>query len=245
MQRYFNIKFEFDRETFNREIHKIIVAKKKGYVCVVDGNVLAHASNSESYKNILNNSIVNSCDGSSIALIAGLIHKKKLQTYTGHEIFEDFIDSEFSQLFLGNAGEVLEKLKIKFIQKKIDLNNKFFYPLPFNDVSKFDYLQIAKDINKLNPQIIWVSLGAPKQEIFMSKLLYYINSGVLFGIGAAVNFYINDGPIKRAPLWLRKLHLEWLFRVCQEPKRIGKRAMGYFFLLPKIIINEILKKELL
>jgi N-acetylglucosaminyldiphosphoundecaprenol N-acetyl-beta-D-mannosaminyltransferase len=73
--------------------------------------------------------------------------------------------------------------------------------------------------------------------------LPYLNSGVLFGIGAAINFYINEGSIKRAPSWMRKLHFEWLYRVVQEPNRIGKRAFQYLILIPSLIFIEINHKR--
>ncbi|MBX2976371.1 MAG: WecB/TagA/CpsF family glycosyltransferase [Ignavibacteriaceae bacterium] len=242
MQKYFNIKFEFDRTTFKKAVVDSIIEKKKGYICVVDGNVLAQTLKNKQYNSIINNSIVNACDGSSISLLAGLIHNKQLQTYTGPEIFQDFSNLGFSQIFLGNTSMVLEKLKLKLSQNKIDFSENDFYSLPFNDVNDFDYQRIASDINKKKSQIIWVSLGAPKQEIFMSNLLPFLKRGVLFGIGAAINSYIADGTIKRAPLWLRELHLEWVFRVLKEPNRIGKRAFRYMLLIPKLVINELRQK---
>jgi N-acetylglucosaminyldiphosphoundecaprenol N-acetyl-beta-D-mannosaminyltransferase len=140
VEKYFKIKFEFNRVSFKNEIIRSINHKRKGYVCIVDGNVLAHVSKSENYRNIINNSIVNSCDGSSISLIAGLIHKKKLQTYTGPEIFEDFVNLGFSQFFLGNTDDVLVKLKSKLIQRKIYFSDNDFFSLPFKEVNDFDYL---------------------------------------------------------------------------------------------------------
>ena len=64
-----------------------------------------------------------------------------------------------------------------------------YHPLPFVSVDEFDYELIAKKVNEEKPDIIWVSLGAPKQEIFMSKLLPFLQQGVMFGIGAAFNYY--------------------------------------------------------
>jgi N-acetylglucosaminyldiphosphoundecaprenol N-acetyl-beta-D-mannosaminyltransferase len=85
MKKYFNIKFE--RLKFHETVEKLISNKKKGYVCVVDGNVLAHSYKYPGYNQILNSSTLNICDGSSIALLAGLIHNNKLEVYTGPQIF--------------------------------------------------------------------------------------------------------------------------------------------------------------
>lgn len=62
-------------------IEKAIKDWRKGYVCVVDGNVLAHATKNPSYLNIVNEALANSCDGSSISILAGFIHKQNYKTY--------------------------------------------------------------------------------------------------------------------------------------------------------------------
>ena len=82
MKKYFNVFFEFDHTEFENIIETNIKSGVKGYVCVVDGNVLALANRDEAYKTIVNNSLVNACDGSSIALMINKIHKKKYQVYT-------------------------------------------------------------------------------------------------------------------------------------------------------------------
>ena len=79
MQKYFNIFLEFSQIIFNSTIANAIDNKIKGYVCVVDGNVLAHSIKNEFYKDIINDALVNSCDGSSIALLAGKIHKQNFR----------------------------------------------------------------------------------------------------------------------------------------------------------------------
>jgi len=239
MQKYFNIFLEFDHRIFNSIIKNAIKDRRKGYVCVVDGNVLAHSAKSTCYRNIINGAIVNSCDGSSIALLSGIIHRQNFSTYTGPEIFTKYVKQNYKQYFLGNTEENLNLLKIRFTELGYDIEQFKFNQLPFNNVENFDYLTIAKNINEFNPDIIWVSLGAPKQEIFISKLYPYIEKGILFAIGAALNFFLGNTTNKRAPKLMRKMHLEWFFRVCQEPKRVGKRALNYFSILPKLIFNEI------
>jgi N-acetylglucosaminyldiphosphoundecaprenol N-acetyl-beta-D-mannosaminyltransferase len=239
MTRLFNVNFEFNKTIVNEKITQNLKTQSKGYVCVVDGNVLSNANTYTSYNNIINNSLLNICDGSSIALLGNLIYKKKYGTYVGAEIFADFTASDYKQYFLGNTDDVLDKLKIKFKSQGFNTNSMVFNSLPFKDVNDFDYESIAKEINITSCDIVWVSLGAPKQEIFMSKLLPHLNKGVLFGVGAAFNFCLNEDQYKRAPKLLRSLKLEWAYRVINEPKRIGGRAFSYAMLLPKLIFKEI------
>lgn len=242
MKKYFDIYIEFDKSKIIKKINDSIEQNIKGYVCVVDGNVLATAHKQKEYRHIINGALVNICDGSSIALIAGLIHKSKFETYTGPDIFSKYVGDNYTQYFLGNTDENLLRLKNKFEALGHNLNNFKFQSLPYKNVGDFDYQTIANQIQLFSPDIIWVSLGAPKQEIFISKLYPYLDEGVLFAIGAAFNLFLGDDKNKRAPRIMRTMHLEWLFRVLQEPERVGKRALSYLILLPKLIIQEIKNK---
>jgi N-acetylglucosaminyldiphosphoundecaprenol N-acetyl-beta-D-mannosaminyltransferase len=239
MNKYFNICLEFDRKKVDLLIHETLDKNEKAYVCVVDGNVLATAHKNEVYRDIINNGLINLCDGSSIALLAGKIHKKNFKTYTGPEFFANFVKENIKQYFVGNTKENLERLRIKLIESGSNENLFNFEPLPFENVDNFDYKEIAKKINVFSPDIIWISLGAPKQEIFISKLYPYIDSGILVAIGAAFNLFLGDNHNRRAPKLLRSMHLEWLYRVLLEPKRVGKRALNYFLLLPQLVFEEI------
>lgn len=239
MKYYFDLKLEFDHSIIHNLITDCIKNNNKGYVCVVDGNVLATSVKNIQYRNIINNALVNTCDGSSIAFFVGIIHKKKFNTYTGPELFAYFTEKPYRQLFLGNTNEIHNLLKNKFHKETIDTSQMFFETLPFKNVDEFHYENIADRINEISPDIIWVSLGAPKQELFISKLFPLVNKGVLIAIGAAFNLYINDSKNKRAPSLFLKYKLEWLYRSFKDPAKIGKRALNYALLLPGIILNEI------
>jgi N-acetylglucosaminyldiphosphoundecaprenol N-acetyl-beta-D-mannosaminyltransferase len=239
MKKYFDVYIEFDKSKIVKKINDCIEQNQKGYVCIVDGNVLATANKQRVYKDIINKGLVNTCDGSSIALIAGKIHKRKFETYTGPDVFSKYVGENHKQYFLGNTDENLLRLKNRFVALGYNLDNFKFQSLPFRNVEDFDYSIIARDINLFSPDIIWVSLGAPKQEIFINKLYPYLDKGVLFAIGAAFNLFLGDEKNKRAPKIIRNMHLEWLFRVVQEPSRVGKRALSYLGILPNLIFNEI------
>jgi N-acetylglucosaminyldiphosphoundecaprenol N-acetyl-beta-D-mannosaminyltransferase len=244
MEKYFKVNLEFDKKKVDQIIQNTISDGGKGYVCSVEGNILATANTNSQYLEIVNNALVNICDGSSIAMLASLIHKQKFKTYIGADLFINYIKTaRFKSFFLGNTEDVLIGLKSNLSQYDSSIHNMKFQTLPFKHVDEFDYSGIAQMINENNPDIIWVSLGAPKQEIFMSKLQPYLNRGVMFGFGAIFNFYSNIGGNKRAPYLFLKLNMEWLYRMLTEQKRIRIRAFNYLKLIPKIIIQEIRKNE--
>jgi N-acetylglucosaminyldiphosphoundecaprenol N-acetyl-beta-D-mannosaminyltransferase len=240
MEKYFKIQFEFDHQKLEKTIIDNSL-KNKGYCCFVDSNVLveSHMANNNGILEVLNNSLVNSCDGSYIAILASLVYKRKFKPYNGPEFFDKFIYFNEKQCIIGNTDVVFEKIKSK-VESVNGFSNLHYISLPFLTVDNFDYDAIAKEINSIRPRYIWVSLGAPKQEFFMYKLLPYIESGVMLGVGAALNYF--SGEITDIPKWATKFNLIWLFRIITEPKKQIKRVLKILKYYPGIYTAQ--KKEL-
>ena len=98
-------------------------------------------------------------------------------------------------------------------------------------------------VNNDGSDIIWVALGAPKQEIFMSKLKPYLKRGVMIAVGAVFKFYSGGADVKRAPEWVVKAHLEFVYRIFSEPKKQIKRCAWILVTLPGLLLNEIYKNK--
>jgi N-acetylglucosaminyldiphosphoundecaprenol N-acetyl-beta-D-mannosaminyltransferase len=243
-QKVFDVRFEFDKHKVDSIIEECINNNGKGYVCSVEANIMANTYYNPNYKNIINNALVNICDGGSIAFFASMIHKKKFNTYIGADLFIEYNQNRnYRYFFLGNSPEVLNGLKKNLSSFNASINQMRFETLPFEKVENFDYQSIANMINEDNPDIIWVSLGAPKQEEFMYRILPYINRGVMFGFGAIFDFYSGANNIKRAPKLFLALKIEWVYRLALEPKKQGKRIYKYIKILPKLITEEIRAKK--
>lgn len=245
METYFNINLEFDKYNVDKIIQNAIAEGRVGYICSVESNNLTVANKNTHFLNIVNEALVNICDGSNLAKILSFIYKKKLTAYIGADLFIKYVSMKrYRQYFLGNTTEVLAGLKNNLSQIDPQINDMCFETLPFRKVEEFNYELIAKRINDDKPDIIWVSLGAPKQEFFMSKLKPYLNQGVMFGFGAIFNFNAGVGNVKRAPKWMLRLHLEWLYRAFEEPKKNIPRYFNFLKILPKLIKEERSKKIL-
>lgn len=245
MPKHFGIKFEFNRELFDKIVESYIINKKSGYICIIDGNNFSTAQRYAKHMNILNSSITNDCDSTLIAKILNWIHGTNYKHLNGPDLFLQYIKKQnLKHFFLGASREVLYGLKKELIKYNQTISNMPFEELPFCEVGAFDYKEIASKINKEAPDIIWVSLGAPKQEEFMYRLNPFLKQGVMFGVGAAFNFYsgLNNAP-KRAPVWIRKIGLEWLYRIFAEPKKQIKRNFNFLIELPTAIRKEIREKN--
>lgn len=237
---YFNIKLEFDKTIVNKIIEDTISNNGKGYVCSIEANNLTVANKNSQFLRVVNGALINICDGSVLSRILGIIHRKKFSPYIGADLFINYIKKcQYRQFFIGNTREVLDGLKTNLTKIDPKIYEMCFEELPFSTVDNFDYIAIARMINVDKPDIIWVSLGAPKQEFFMEKLLPHINQGIMFGFGAIFNFNSGIGPVKRAPEWMRFLHLEWFYRAIEDPKKNIPRYLGFIKILPVLISKEL------
>lgn len=231
----FNIHIEFDSKVFCRTVEDYIAKKKKAYVCVVDANVITMAQKNLKYREIVNNASINTCDGSSISKMANSIYGTNYSAFNGPELFEYYIERPYKHVLVGNTLQKVAQIKEKVAEKGLELDMTHV-DVPFVPVEKFDYPAIAKQINELKPDIVWVSLGAPKQETFIHNIFPYIEQGVLFGIGAAFNFYTGDlHNNKKELLGLRFI---WLERIFKEPKKQLKRVGKFLLVVPKMYLEE-------
>ncbi len=238
-QKYFNVKIEFDRQKVDAIILDAIEKDIPGYVCAIESNNLTVANKNPEFMEVVNGALVNSCDGSVLAKILAWIHHKPFDSYIGGDLFIKFIKMQrFRQFYLGNTPEVLAGLKANMSKLDPKIADMSFETLPFCKVDEFDYQSIADRINKDNPDIIWVSLGAPKQEMFMARLKPYLKRGVMFGYGAVFNFHSGTGPVRRAPKWMLNMRLEWLYRAFEEPNKNIPRYWGFIKILPSLIMDE-------
>ena len=236
---YFNVKIEFNKDKFDNTIFNAIEKGTVGYSCSIESNNLTVANKKTEFLKMLNGALVNNCDGSVLAKILAKIHHEPLDSYIGADIFIKYIKmKKFRQFFLGNTEEVLDGLRKNLCKIDPKIANMRFETLPFRKVEEFDYQGIAAMINADNPDIIWVSLGAPKQEMFMARLQPHLKRGVMFGYGAIFNFNAGVGNVKRAPKWMLRLRLEWLYRAFEEPKKNVPRYWGVIKILPRLVWEE-------
>lgn len=233
----FNIDIEFDRNRLHQLVNNCVGEGGKGYICFVDATMLSIARKDQRCLSVLQQSLANSCDGGSIAAIVNKIYHTRVRAYNGPDFFENMIRlSQYRQLLLGSTEDVFQKVKGELLHRGLSVDHISHLPVPFARVDDFDYPAIAAAVNARNPDLIWVSLGAPKQELFMSRLLPYIQRGVLLGVGAAFNFYIGHNVQPR--FHLGALRFIWLDRIYREPRKQLKRVGKILITLPRLYLDE-------
>lgn len=243
VEEFFDIRYEFDKQVVLDTVDELVEKGSKGYICVADGVTLAMSRKCGRLREILDNSILNTCDSGWVPVYLKMIYGIERRQYCGTELLLDVVNKKkYNMLFMGSSNAVLEPLRKKLIEADDRIGNMTFVSLPFRHVEHFDYEAIARQIREEVPDIIWVSLGMPKQEQFMYSLLPLIEQGVMIGVGAAFRFASGLPNNNRAPRWMIQCKIEWLYRIFKEPKKQIGRCLLILRTAPGILLKEYKKK---
>ena len=155
-------------------------------------------------------------------------------------MFEESVKKNKTHYFYGGKDdEVLKKLKENLEKNYPGIRIVGMYSPPFRPLTEEEDAKICAEINTLHPNFLWVGIGAPKQEIWMYNHREKIHRTVMLGVGAGFNFL--SGTLDKAPEWMEKASLEWLYRLIKEPKRLWKRYVisgaKWLFYKTKITIS--------
>ena len=239
MNTYFNINYEFDK----KEVHRAIEGAEKGYICVADGVVLNTANRDAEYLKVVNGSMFSICDSSWVPVYLKKIYGIAYEQYCGSDIFKDIVsEGKYRMIFIGTNQKTLNGLRDRLTNMNPVVEGMLFVELPFLNVEEFNYPEIAKMIEEDGAKIVWVALGAPKQEKFMHRLLPYLKNGVMIGVGAAFKFYSGTDE-SRCPEWMQKHHLEFVYRILQDPKKQLERCFWILWTLPGLYFGEVKRKR--
>ena len=238
MENYFNIRYEFDKQQVWKHIDERIASNVPGYVCVADGVVVDNVQRNQKYRDTVNASMFAICDSGWVPVYLRWIYGIDRKQYCGPMIFKDLVaQGKHRMIFMGTNQQTLDSLQQELAKMNPDVMGMTFFELPFKAVEEFDYPAIAQMIEEDKADIIWVALGAPKQDFFMQLLEPHLKRGVMIGVGAAFNFYSGMGE-KRAPEWVTKMHVEFIYRILQSPKKQIKRCWGIVTSLPTLLWQE-------
>lgn len=136
---------------------------------------------------------------------------------------ESIVQGKTHYFYGGKNDDVLVKLRQNLEREYPGINIVGMYSPPFRALTDDEDDQICSIINELHPDFLWVGIGAPKQEMWMWKHQEKINGTIMLGVGAGFNFFA--GTLDKAPEWMEKASLEWLFRLLKEPKRLWRRYL--------------------
>lgn len=216
-----------------RYIEDNLADLRGNYICVSNVHTTVMAFENMDYRNIQNGGALALPDGGPLSLVSRKKGYKNAERVTGPdlmgEIFSLSLENGYSHYFYGSTDNTLESLNSALKERYPNLKIIGSYSPPFKKEVSRESEQILREIGQAD--FVWVGLGAPKQEIWMNIHKNKINS-LMIGVGAGFDYYA--GNLKRAPIWMQKNNLEWLYRLFQDPKRLFKR---YFITNIKFIRN--------
>ena len=203
-----------------------IEALRGRYICVSNVHTTVMSHDDEVYRNVQNSAALRLPDGKPLSVVAKKRGYENAARVTGPdlmgELFAEAADNRLRHFFYGSTEETLKTLETKLKEKYPDIVIAGMYSPPFGKVDSAEDEKHVQMINDAKPDIVWIGLGAPKQERWMYHHMNRVNA-LMIGVGAGFDYYAEN--IKRAPLWMQKCSLEWLYRLIQDPKRLAKRYM--------------------
>ncbi|MFC1510382.1 WecB/TagA/CpsF family glycosyltransferase [Candidatus Omnitrophota bacterium] len=206
---------------------KWIAAKEKQYVCVAPVATIVDCQRDEAYRRIVNQAGMVTPDGMPVVWLgrrAG--HPQVARTY-GPDLMTLISDlgrqKNLKHYFYGGSAATLDLLEQRLRDQfpQIHIVGKFAPEI--KDVGVQEETTRLVQINEAAPDILWVGLGSPKQDIWMAQHRDLLDVPVMVGVGAAFDFLAGVKP--QAPKWMQRSGLEWLFRFCCEPKRLWRRYL--------------------
>ena len=212
---------------------------KGDYICVSNVHTTVTSYEDASYCAVQNGGLMAIPDGGPLSTVGRRRGCKNMARTTGPslmgEIFKISAKKGYRHYFYGSKQETLELLEKKLKEHYPGIKIAGMYSPPFRPLTEEEDKAIIERINETNPDFVWIGLGAPKQEKWMAAHQGKID-GLMLGVGAGFDYYAEN--IKRAPMWMQKHNLEWVYRLVQDPKRLFKR---YWSTNTKFIWNAMIR----
>jgi N-acetylglucosaminyldiphosphoundecaprenol N-acetyl-beta-D-mannosaminyltransferase len=208
-------------------IHRILdlaKSKESSYVCVANVHMTIEAHWDNQFAKILNGANLVTPDGMPLAKTMYLLYGIKQERVAGMDLLPALLaeaEKEFlSVFFYGGTTEMLDKTKKYVGLHYPSLKQTNYFSPPFRVLNTEEENAVVDKINQSGAHLVFVALGCPKQEKWMASMKGRVNA-CMIGIGGALPVMI--GMQNRAPEWMQRLSLEWLYRLIQEPRRLFKR----------------------
>ena len=212
---------------------------KGDYICVSNVHTTVTSYEDASYCAVQNGGLMAIPDGGPLSTVGRRRGCKNMARTTGPsimgEIFKISAKKGYRHYFYGSKQETLELLEKKLKEHYPGIKIAGMYSPPFRPLTEEEDKAVIERINEANPDFVWIGLGAPKQEKWMAAHQGKID-GLMLGVGAGFDYYAEN--IKRAPMWMQKHNLEWVYRLVQDPKRLFKR---YWSTNTKFIWNAMIR----
>jgi len=191
------------------------------YIVTCDATGLVRAQDDETFREIVNGADLVTADGAGVVLASKILGLPVMVRVAGCDMVEGLCraaaDEGGTVFFLGAEPGVAEQAAARLAEhipglKVAGCRDGYFKPE--------EEPAIVQHLAELRPSVLFVALGQPRQEQFIARHLHTIGAGVAIGIGGSLD--VLSGRKRRAPVWMQRTGLEWLYRVACEPSRLPR-----------------------
>lgn len=219
---------------------RLLESGNKGYVCVTGVHGVMEAQSNSQLRALLNRSFLTVPDGMPMVWVGRIQGYRGMNRVYGPDLMVELCSRLVPRgvrhfLYGGNQG-VAEELAKRLQQKIPGLEVVGTFTPPFRPLSEKEECRLELLVATCKPDVFWVGLSTPKQEMFMARYLERLDTKLMVGVGAA--FDIHTGRIKDAPAWVKTTGLQWLHRLVQEPGRLWRR---YLINNPRFLVRILLQ----
>lgn len=217
------------KETLN-SLQDWVNSRDTNYICCVPAHAVMDVYDHPELTEVYEGSGLNTPDGMAIVWLLRWAGHKNVERVYGPDLLLAAcaygLQRGWKHYFYGGTSEAVEKLSATLQSKFSGLKVVGTESPPFRPLSADEETATIERIQAARPDIVWVGLGSPKQEIWMHEHVNSLGVPVLVGVGAAFDFLSGNKP--QAPTWVQRSGLEWLYRLVSEPRRLWKRYLiGY------------------
>jgi len=204
-----------------------IQRREPNYVCVANVHTITECQRSAEFRQIHNRAGMVTPDGVPLVWVSRLRGEHQVRRVYGPDLLlavsEVSAKRGYRHYFYGGAEGIAEKLSQNLCERNPGLQVVGLERPPFRPLTEAEDRDAVARINAARPDIVWVGLGAPKQERWMAEHFGRLEAPVMISVGAAFDFHA--GVKKQAPHWMQRIGMEWLYRLFSEPRRLWKRYL--------------------
>jgi N-acetylglucosaminyldiphosphoundecaprenol N-acetyl-beta-D-mannosaminyltransferase len=208
-------------------VGELVQRREKGYVCAVSVHGVLESRRNPQVALAFADAAVVIPDGRPMVWVGRAQGHRGIRQVTGPDLMYAILSrSEFhgcSHFFYGGKPGVARELAAMCARTFPGVRVAGTYTPPFRDLSVAEEANLVEWLNRLRPDIIWVGISTPRQELFMRFLISHLDHGLMFGVGAAFDFH--TGRIRDCAPWVKRLGFQWLHRLMQDPRRLWRRNL--------------------
>jgi N-acetylglucosaminyldiphosphoundecaprenol N-acetyl-beta-D-mannosaminyltransferase len=228
------------------EVSKILINNHSLKVAICNTNTVVRSYKDRHLGEIINSFDIKTPDGFPIAKSSSILYKHNQERVDGYKVFlytiREGLNKKTSHYFYGSEKHILDKLIHNLKKDFPEINIVGSSSPPIKNYKELTGLEYIEDIQEAKPDIVWVSLGFPKQELFIDLLsTKYLLKSNLVGVGAVFEWVA--GTKIKAPEFIANIGLEWVLRLLQEPKRLFRRYFIDNFLFLYLISKQFISNK--